>query len=273
MEFVQAKCTACGANLEVDPSLEAANCQYCGAAYIVEKAINNYNIENAQINAQTVNVSVGENATKLKANAEKSFAAGQYKNAYLDFKKAIELNRTDYEAYWGIVRVHMAAFYVKISDVNHIAQSMNTKSVGRYYGFWDYSDEAIRTNSHEHVYIQNAYKSAVSYAPEEKANEYRKIVAKHNQPFIDSENEIKAKEKAKQREIERIAHIEMQKREAKRKVVRTIGVLLIIFWAVVLVGGFAGAFGDMNENKGFAIFGGLCGLAGLITTIRSFTMD
>ncbi len=58
MAFVQAKCTACGANLKVDSSLEAANCEYCGSAFIVEKAINNYNIENAQINVQTVNVNI-----------------------------------------------------------------------------------------------------------------------------------------------------------------------------------------------------------------------
>ena len=59
MPLVNAKCTNCGANLEVDSAKDAANCPYCGAAYIVEKAINNYNITNNttnNINAEVVNV-------------------------------------------------------------------------------------------------------------------------------------------------------------------------------------------------------------------------
>jgi hypothetical protein len=59
MALSEAKCTNCGANIQVDPALDAAVCSYCGAAFIVEKAINNYNIANAQITAQTVNVNVG----------------------------------------------------------------------------------------------------------------------------------------------------------------------------------------------------------------------
>jgi len=55
----EARCTSCGANLKVDPTKDAAVCEFCGAAFVVEKAINNYNIENAQINAQTINLNVG----------------------------------------------------------------------------------------------------------------------------------------------------------------------------------------------------------------------
>jgi len=59
MSLVQAKCTSCGANIKVDQEKDAANCEFCGAAFIVEKAINNYNIANAHISTQTVNVNVG----------------------------------------------------------------------------------------------------------------------------------------------------------------------------------------------------------------------
>jgi len=55
MPFTQAKCTNCGANLKVDSSKEAAICEYCNAAFIVEKAINNYNTTN-HIKADVVNV-------------------------------------------------------------------------------------------------------------------------------------------------------------------------------------------------------------------------
>ncbi|MBQ7144257.1 MAG: leucine-rich repeat protein [Oscillospiraceae bacterium] len=55
MPIVFAKCTNCGANLEVENTKDAAICPYCGTPYIVEKAINNYNVTN-HINAETVNV-------------------------------------------------------------------------------------------------------------------------------------------------------------------------------------------------------------------------
>ena len=48
-KLVPAVCTQCGAALEVDPSQEAAVCKYCGTAFIVEKAIHNYNIQHATI--------------------------------------------------------------------------------------------------------------------------------------------------------------------------------------------------------------------------------
>lgn len=47
--FIQATCTKCGAALEVDPSQDAAICPYCDTPYVVEKAIQQYNIKNAHI--------------------------------------------------------------------------------------------------------------------------------------------------------------------------------------------------------------------------------
>lgn len=55
MPLVHAVCVNCNANLQVDNSKEAAICPYCGAAYIVEKAINQYSITN-QIKADVVNL-------------------------------------------------------------------------------------------------------------------------------------------------------------------------------------------------------------------------
>ena len=43
MPFVQAKCESCGAILTVDSNLKAANCTYCGSAYVVQDSINYYN--------------------------------------------------------------------------------------------------------------------------------------------------------------------------------------------------------------------------------------
>jgi DNA-directed RNA polymerase subunit RPC12/RpoP len=58
MALVNAKCTACGANLEVDGDQDAAVCKYCSTAFIVEKAINNFKISKAQTKdgAEDINV-------------------------------------------------------------------------------------------------------------------------------------------------------------------------------------------------------------------------
>ena len=67
MPFVQAKCTNCGANLQVDKTKEAAVCPYCGTSFVVEKATNNYNMTN-NISANVVNI-YGENSADFVIRA------------------------------------------------------------------------------------------------------------------------------------------------------------------------------------------------------------
>lgn len=55
MPLVPCKCTNCGAILQMDSSKDAAVCEFCGSAFVVEKAINNYNLTN-HITADVVNV-------------------------------------------------------------------------------------------------------------------------------------------------------------------------------------------------------------------------
>ncbi len=43
MGFVAAKCTECGADIEVDDTKDAGICKYCGTAFVTEKAIANHN--------------------------------------------------------------------------------------------------------------------------------------------------------------------------------------------------------------------------------------
>ena len=43
MGLVAAKCPECGANINVDESKDAGICEFCGTAFVTEKAINNYN--------------------------------------------------------------------------------------------------------------------------------------------------------------------------------------------------------------------------------------
>ena len=57
MGLVPAKCTSCCGTLEVDAELKAAICPHCGSAYIVQEAINQYNVTNVyQINKASLKV-------------------------------------------------------------------------------------------------------------------------------------------------------------------------------------------------------------------------
>ncbi len=60
--LVAAKCTQCGANIQVDSTREAGICPHCGTAFITEKAVNNYNttyVTNNTYNSVT-NINGGE---------------------------------------------------------------------------------------------------------------------------------------------------------------------------------------------------------------------
>ena len=82
---------------------------------------------------------------KLKRNAERSFEVGQYQNAVADWVKATEIDRTDHESYWGIVR---CTFILRPDLV--IDQSVDV------------------------------YNKALSYAPPEVRVQYMRQVEAHN---------------------------------------------------------------------------------------------
>ena len=55
MALVPAKCPNCGGSIKVDASGKAGLCEYCNTPFIVQEAINNYNIVN-NIGTQIINV-------------------------------------------------------------------------------------------------------------------------------------------------------------------------------------------------------------------------
>lgn len=52
MDMVEAKCPNCGAKIKVDKGKDSGICEYCGSAFVTEKAINNFGtyIEKQEIN-------------------------------------------------------------------------------------------------------------------------------------------------------------------------------------------------------------------------------
>ena len=59
VKMVPSLCTQCGGTVEVDANAETAKCPFCGMTFVVEKAVNNYNVKYANIqHADNVNIDV-----------------------------------------------------------------------------------------------------------------------------------------------------------------------------------------------------------------------
>lgn len=94
MPFVAAKCTQCGATIEVDDTKEAGICKYCGTAFITEKAINNYNtyiITNNSFAGANINV-VGGSEDNLIELAKNALEINNEKDTLKYCEKALEIN-------------------------------------------------------------------------------------------------------------------------------------------------------------------------------------
>ncbi len=90
IKLVPAICPQCGGTLEVDPGQDTAVCQFCGSQVIIEKAINNYNVQNAHID-HADHVSIDMSGT-VKSVLD---FAGEQLHESREFRKEIEKERAN----------------------------------------------------------------------------------------------------------------------------------------------------------------------------------
>lgn len=86
MKIVAAKCTNCGGVLEVDAEKDAAVCKYCNTPFIVEKAIENYNITN---NYTTINNTVNNTVNNISGQEVHIHQDGESPEQLLENIKAL----------------------------------------------------------------------------------------------------------------------------------------------------------------------------------------
>jgi len=156
-------CPNCGASgIQIDTSREHSFCSYCGSTVKTKDVLH--------LDAESMTLE------KLKRNAQKSFALGQYKNAVADWKKAIVIDRTDHESYFGVVRCDMA----RIPDI--IISDRNKTG---------------------------CYAQALAYAPPDVKTAYIREIESHNAKAQDIRQERQAKarkrDKRKKRRLVLIA--------------------------------------------------------------------
>lgn len=99
MPLVAAKCTQCGADLQVDNSQDAAVCQHCGTPFIVEKAINNYNTYVTQNFAGAQVTIQGANIDSYIERAFMFLEEKKWENAYDYAEKSLDIDPKCTKAY------------------------------------------------------------------------------------------------------------------------------------------------------------------------------
>lgn len=94
-KLVKAQCTNCNAPLDVDATQAVAICPFCNTPYIVEQAINNYNVKmtgNMNIANATINVNNGMNLDNLILRAQKFEQDGDYESALQYYNKVLDID-------------------------------------------------------------------------------------------------------------------------------------------------------------------------------------
>ena len=122
MPFVQGKCENCGGILTVDPNLKAANCPFCGVAYVVQDSINYFNttIKVDTLHADVVNMSDEHSSEgRLKA-ADAHMKLGHYDKAEVEYKKVTELAPQNYRGWLGLIEVYTQKYSKRIKSANEI---------------------------------------------------------------------------------------------------------------------------------------------------------
>ena len=108
MGYVKAQCPNCGGQLEVDSEKEAAVCKFCQGAFIIEKAINNYNIQHNYNTTQNIVKNIygreqPESEDYLK-NGDVFLSINDYEKAQTAYQKAVDLNPSDYRGWLGLAK-------------------------------------------------------------------------------------------------------------------------------------------------------------------------
>lgn len=108
--LVPAKCTNCGGALQVNPGTTSALCPYCNTTFLVQQAINNYNISvnSASMNIANATINVnGMNANNLLNRAKDFENRGDLETALEYYNKVLDLDFTCQEGRLGIERVKL----------------------------------------------------------------------------------------------------------------------------------------------------------------------
>jgi len=107
-KLVPGTCTNCGASLQVNPDLKTAICPACGTPYIVQQAINNFNIHSTgNIRIENAVISVpGANAKNYVLRAVGLEQQFELEKALEYYNKALDIDASNRNALISVARIN-----------------------------------------------------------------------------------------------------------------------------------------------------------------------
>ena len=130
--LIQIKCQNCGSNIKVDNNNNKYVCEHCGAEFIIEETVNNFQTVNQYHTTQNIVKHVyGKDimdAADFIQNADVFVSLGEFGKAEDLYNKAINTNPADWRGWFGIVKVRTLNFS-KIEDKTHLEFLLKAKKV------------------------------------------------------------------------------------------------------------------------------------------------
>ena len=117
IHFVPAKCPSCGAVLSVDPSKKTASCEHCGSAFIIDRAIRNYQVKmdgDLNVDKAVINVS-GPSVENLLKRAGDLEEGREFERALQYYDQVLDIDAANEEAKAGIQRIDRHKIFMTVS--------------------------------------------------------------------------------------------------------------------------------------------------------------
>lgn len=108
--LVPAMCTQCGSTVKVNRYNDAAICDFCGTPFVIQKAINKYNVNIKSIEkVENLNVegsiNMGPSADNLARRGLQFFKSGEIDRAEKYFNRALDIDCDNVYALKGIAAI------------------------------------------------------------------------------------------------------------------------------------------------------------------------
>jgi len=120
MALIAAKCTECGAAIEVDDTKDAGICRHCGTAFVTQKVIHNHSTHVTQHITKNFYGQEKASAEGYLENGETFLKLKDWVKAIGAFTQAADTNPNDYRGWFGLVRGETKNL-TDVTDERHIA--------------------------------------------------------------------------------------------------------------------------------------------------------
>lgn len=151
ISMTPAICTQCGASVEVDSKLEAVICSHCGTPFIVAKAINNYNVQNARVDhVDSINIIKSSAVDSVVKFLDKQITkrTEEKKRIEDEARQQNEKKKAILKKYWWVFAVFFVGLFLLATLTN---EGENIDSTGRISTGFS-SSELVGENYEEVVY-------------------------------------------------------------------------------------------------------------------------